>query len=350
MKSKTLESPLSIHIGAFFSRHLTVERGASRHTIRSYANALTGYLEYLETVCRIKVDKVDTSVLTRNNVLDYLGWLEQDRGVSIQTRNQRLAAIHSLCRFLQHDDIVHIDRWHDILTIRTKKYRPRPMAYLSVEGMKLLLEQISTDTAVGRRNLTMLALLYETGARVNELIHIRLCDLHLESPAYLILQGKGNKNRAVPLQDKVVALLKRYIEEFDLGRHEVQSETLFKNRIGERLTSAGVTYLLMKYVTLAHKRDPSLVPPRITPHCLRHSKAMHLLQAGVKLVYIRDMLGHVSISTTEIYARADSRQKREALEAAYRDIIPDNERGTTPVWETNSSLKEWLKSLGKHSG
>lgn len=108
MKSKTLESPLSIHIGAFFSRHLTVERGASRHTIRSYANALTGYLEYLETVCGIKVDKVDTSVLTRNNVLDYLGWLEQDRGVSIQTRNQRLAAIHSLCRFLQHDDIVHI--------------------------------------------------------------------------------------------------------------------------------------------------------------------------------------------------------------------------------------------------
>ena len=171
----------------------------------------------------------------------------------------------------------------------------------------------------------------------------------MESPAYLILQGKGNKSRAVPIQDKQVCILQHYISENKLNREECQTEPLFKNRNGSKLTGAGVTYLLMKYVTQAHEQNPDLIPERLSPHCLRHSKAMHLLQAGVNLVYIRDILGHVSIMTTEIYARADSKQKREALEAAYKDVIPDRDRQTPPSWETNKSLREWLKSLGTHT-
>lgn len=344
---KQNELPLAKYIGTFFSSYLSVERGSSPHTIRSYANTIASYLDFMCTVKGIVTERISTAALNKDNVLDFLSWLENKKCVSIQTRNQRLAAIHSLCRFLQHSDVIHIDRWQEILAIKFKKTRFKPMEYLSVDGIKLLLEQIPTDNIFGRRNLTMLALLYDTGARVQELISLRPCDLHLESPAYLILQGKGNKNRAVPLQEKQVSLIQLYINENRLYRTEHQTGPLFKNRNGNRLTGAGITYLLMKYVKLAHQKNPDLIPKQISPHCLRHSKAMHLLHAGVNLVYIRDILGHVSILTTEIYARADSKQKREALEAAYKDVIPINDQ-QKPIWESDKSLKEWLKSLGSH--
>ena len=346
---KQTESPLAKHIGSFFSSYLSVERGASPHTIRSYANTFVSYIDYMERKKGIKPHNLSTASLVKVNVLGFLAWIEDTKGVTVQTRNQRLAAIHSLCRYLQHSDITHIDRWQEILSIKFKKAHPKPMLYLSVEGVKLLLSQVPTDSVTSRRNLAMLALLYDTGARVQELVSLRPCDLHLESPAYLILQGKGNKSRAVPIQDKQASILQHYISENKLNREECQTEPLFKNRNGSKLTGAGVTYLLMKYVTQAHEQNPDLIPERLSPHCLRHSKAMHLLQAGVNLVYIRDILGHVSIMTTEIYARADSKQKREALEAAYKDVIPDTDKEIPPSWETNKSLREWLKSLGIHT-
>lgn len=347
MKQQT-ELPLAKYIGTFFSSYLSAERGASPHTIRSYANAIASYLDYMETVKGIATERILTTSFNKENVLDFLSWIENKKGVSVQTRNQRLAAMHSLSRYLLHSDVTHIDRWQEILSIKSKRARLKPMTFLSVDGVRLLLKQIPTDSIYGRRNLAMFALLYDTGARVQELILLRPCDLHLESPAYLILQGKGNKNRAVPLHEKQVAILRKYINDNKLYRTELQTEPLFRNRNGSRLTGAGVTYLLMKYVTLAHMKNPDLVPKRISPHCLRHSKAMHLLQAGVNLVCIRDILGHVSILTTEIYARADSKQKREALEAAYKDVIPSEEY-PKPTWESNKSLKEWLKSLGTHT-
>lgn len=346
---KSLESLLSRHIGLFFSSYLTSERGVSPHTIRSYAMAISQYLDFLDKVKHVKDSQIKTNNLTKTNVLDFLSWLETIHNVTIQTRNQRLSAIHSFCRYLSHTDVIHIDRWQDILSIKTKKSVSQPMSYLSVDAIKFLLEQVELDTAYGRRNLAMLALLYDSGARVNELIQLRPCDLHLDNPAYIVLQGKGNKNRSVPLQEKQVKLLRRYINDYDLSLDENQTEPLFKNRVGGKLTSAGVTYLLQKYVTLANEKNPELVPKHISPHCLRHSKAMHLLQAGVNLIYIRDILGHASIMTTEIYARADSKQKRDALEAAYTDIIPQKKLTSKPSWESDKALKEWLKSLAKHN-
>lgn len=346
---KQTESPLAKHIGAFFSSYLSVERGVSPHTIRSYANAFVAYIDYLERMKRIKPQNLSTAALVKENVLTFLAWLEETKGVTVQTRNQRLAAIHSFCRYLQHADITHIDRWQEILSIKFKKAHPKPMSYLSVDGVRTLLAQVPTDSVIGRRNLAILALLYDTGARVQEIISLRPCDLHLEAPAYLVLKGKGNKSRAVPIQEKQVQILQHYINENRLNEAQRQTEPLFKNRNGGKLTGAGVTYLLMKYVALAHEKSPDLVPKHLSPHCLRHSKAMHLLQAGVNLVYIRDILGHVSITTTEIYARADSKQKREALEAAYKDVMPADEEQTKPSWECDRSLREWLKGLGTHT-
>lgn len=344
---KQLESSLPKHIGNFFTKYLSAERGASSNTIRAYALGMVQFVGYLEASGKASVQKSSTAVLTKVNVLDFLSWLETDRHVSVNTRNHRLAVIHSFCRYMMKADITHIDRWQDILSIKSKKARPKTMSFLSVEGMRLLLESIPTDNMAGRRDLAMIALLYDSAARVNELINLRPCDLHLGHPAYIVLRGKGNKNRSVPLQDNEVNLLKRYIEENRLDRQELQTEPLFKNRTGSRLTGAGITYLLMKYVKAAHAVNPELVPKALSPHCLRHSKAMHLLQAGVNLIYIRDILGHSSIITTEIYARADSKQKRDALEAAYKDVLPSAASEAKPIWQSDKSLKEWLKSLGK---
>lgn len=345
---KQLESSLPRHIGNFFTKHLSAERGASPNTIRAYALAICQFVEFLEATKKSVAQKATTAVLTKANVLEFLSWLESERNVSVNTRNHRLAALHSLCRFMMKADIAHMGRWQEILSIKSKKSRPKPMSFLSVEGMKLLLDSISTDSVSGRRDLALIALLYDSAARVSELINIRPCDLHLVQPAYIVLRGKGNKNRSVPLQENEVNLLKRYIEENRLDRQELQTEPLFKNRNGSKLTGAGITYLLMKYVTLAHTVNPELVPVSLSPHCLRHSKAMHLLQAGVNLVYIRDILGHSSIITTEVYAKADSKQKREALESAYKDILPEAANEAKPIWQVDRSLKEWLKNLGKH--
>lgn len=345
---RQLESSLPKHIGNFFTKYLSAERGASSNTIRAYALGMSQFIEYLEASGKTTAQKASTAVLTKMNVLDFLSWLETDRHVSVSTRNHRLAVIHSLCRYMMKADITHMDRWQDILSIKSKKSRPKQMLFLSVEGMKLLLESIPTCNIAGRRDLAMIALLYDSAARVNELINLRPCDLHLGHPAYIVLRGKGNKNRSVPLHDNEVNLLKRYIEENRLDRQELQTEPLFKNRNGSKLTGAGVTYLLMKYVTSAHEANPELVPKSLSPHSLRHSKAMHLLQAGVNLVYIRDILGHSSIITTEIYARADSKQKRDALEAAYKDVLPIAATEAKPIWQADKSLKEWLKNLGKH--
>lgn len=345
---KPLESSLPKHIGNFFTKHLSAERGASPNTIRAYALAICQFVEYLDESHKASPHKATTAVLTKENVLGFLSWLETERQVSVNTRNHRLAALHSLCRYMLKADIAHMGRWQDILSIKSKKTRPKPISFLSVEGMRLLLESIPADNLSGRRDLALIALLYDSAARVSELINLRPCDLHLGQPAYIVLRGKGNKNRAVPLQENEVNLLKMYINENFLERDELQTEPLFKNRNGSKLTAAGVTYLLMKYVTLAHAVNPELVPKNLSPHCLRHSKAMHLLQAGVNLVYIRDILGHSSIITTEVYARADSKQKRDALEAAYKDVLPEAAYEATPIWQADKSLKEWLKNLGRH--
>jgi len=207
------------------------------------------------------------------------------------------------------------------------------------------LEQIPTNTKQGRRDLSLISFLYDSGARVQELIDLTPASLNLNKPYYVTLFGKGRKKRIVPLQDQQVALLQCYMEENGLNKTSHNQRPLFANNRGGEFTNRGITYTLTQYVNNARKRNPELIPDRISPHCLRHSKAMHLLQAGVNLIYIRDILGHVSIQTTEIYARADSKQKREALKAAYINIIPAVKY--EGAWEKDSQLKIWLKGLGK---
>lgn len=333
------------HLTAFFTEYLACERGFSPNTIRSYSNTFMLLLSYLDDIQHIKADRIKMSHLTRKTIVTFLDWLQEDKNNKDTTRNQRLAAIHAFSRYMQYEDVTHIEQWQQILSIKIKKTVRHSVNYLSLDGIKLLLLQIPQDTQAGRRDLAMMALLYDSGARVQELVDLTPLDLHLTMPYYVALFGKGRKKRLVPIQKAQADILNHYLVENRLDRPSASHQPLFQNNRGGKLTGAGVKFILSRYAAEARIVNPELIPERISPHSFRHSKAMHLLQAGVNLVYIRDILGHVSIQTTEIYARADSKQKRAALEAAYSDVLPPIDEKAS--WERDSELKSWLKGLGK---
>jgi site-specific recombinase XerD len=226
------------------------------------------------------------------------------------------------------------------MSIRAKKEAKSTVNYLSLEGIKQLLSRPDTSTFKGRRDLALLSLMYDTGARVQEIADLTVKDVHMEKPYIIHVTGKGNKARIVPLIGEQLIILKSYMMEHELFLPQNKLHPLFFNNWNEKLTRSGINHILKKYLTQARNSHPNLVPDGISCHSLRHSKAMHLLQAGVNLVYIRDILGHVSIRTTEVYAKADSRQKREALEKAYVNLNPE----VKPLWE-NKDLLGWLKSF-----
>jgi len=334
------------YLTKFFTEYLVGERGASSNTIRSYSDTFTLVLTYMDKIRHIAADRLAFNHFYRETVLDFLDWLQKERKCANSTRNQRLAALHSFFKYMQYEDVKQLERWQNILSIRVKRHEKRSSVnYLTVEGIKFILDQIPVNTKEGRRNLALLALLYDSGARVHELIDLSPSSLNLNKPCYVTLWGKGNKKRIVPLQNEQVNLLMSYMKENHLDNPAYNQRPLFANNRGEKLTNSGVTYILKLYANNARILRPELIDEKISPHTLRHSKAMHLLQSGVNLVYIRDILGHVSIQTTEIYARADSKQKREALEAAYIDIIPVH--ANEGSWEKDSKLREWLKNFAK---
>ena len=333
------------HLSGYLSKYLPGERAASRNTILSYRDTFILFIGYMKTQKDIPAEKLCLANITRPVIVEFLNWLQDERNSSNATRNYRLAALHSFFAYLQYEMPEKINQWQEILSIRVKRTDKKSINYLTLDGIKLLLEQIDATRRQGRRDLALLTLMYDTGARVQEIIDLTPASLRLENPAIVKLFGKGRKERIVPLQEEPVKILAAYMSENQLDKPENNNRPLFFNNRGEKLTRSGVIYILNHYIENARKYNPKLIPNRISPHSIRHSKAMHLMQAGVNLVYIRDLLGHVTIQTTEIYARADSKQKREALEKAYADVIPEKHKSGS--WEKDHTLLNWLKNLDK---
>jgi len=325
----------------FLSKYLPGERGLSTNTINSYKVTFILFINFIESQKNISVNRLSLKDITKECIVEFLDWLQTKRHCSDSTRNVRLAAIHSFFNFLQYEVPENINEWQRILSIRVKKATKRSMNYLTLEGIRLLLAQPDLSTKKGRRDLAMLALMYDSAARVQEIIDLTPSSLRLTKPFTIKLMGKGNKARIVPLMDKEVVHLKYYMERNKLLESHANLYPLFYNSRKEKLTRAGVHHILQHYVSKARGKDPKLIPEKISPHSLRHSKAMHLLQAGVNLVYIRDILGHESVQTTEVYARVDSKQKREAIEKAYADVV----KREVPSWTNNDNLLEWLKNF-----
>jgi integrase/recombinase XerD len=327
----------------FLSKHLPGTVGLSPNTIMSYRDTFSVFLEFCSEHKKITPEKLSLSNLNRKLVEEYLEWLEKSRKCIAATRNVRLSAFHSFCRYLQMEFPDYIHWAQQILSIPMKRTKKISVEYITLDAMKFLLEKPDKMTKEGRKNMVLLSLLYDSGARVQELADLKVGDVRTAFPSTVKLTGKGNKSRIVPLMKPMAELLKQYLKESNLTEPCASDYPLFRNRSKDKLTRAGIAYIVKKYAGEAIKDAPGLFPDRLSPHCFRHSKAIHLLQSGVNLVYIRDFLGHVDIQTTEIYARIDGEMKRKALEKSSNNVVSDK----LPEWQNNAGLMNWLKNLGK---
>lgn len=334
-----MATDFAVFLRRFLTGHLAGLRGCSPNTIASYRDTfklLIGYFSDERAIPpnKLTLDDVDVAAIT-----GFLDWLEAGRHNSASTRNQRLAAISSFCTWMQTQDPTRMACYQNILAIPAKKQAHPNIHHLTVEQTRLLLAQPDRTTRRGRRDTTLLATLYDTAARVQELADLKVRDIRLQPPAMAALTGKGRKIRHVPLMDNTTAILTAYLAEHRLDSPGHDDHPLFFNQHRTKLSRGGIAWIIGKYQ--ASTQDPQLVAADISPHTLRHSRAMHLYEAGVPLPYIRDILGHVDLSTTEIYARASTEAKRKALEAAYIDVVTDD----LPEWNQNLGLLDWLAGL-----
>ena len=335
------ETDFARYLTQFLTVYLPGHLGSKKNTLLSYRDSFSLLLKYCRDVENYAPEKLMITQIDRELVLRFLKWLEEERHCKITTRNQRLAAIHSFFSFLMVEAPQYMEQCQKVLSIPMKKADKPPLMYLPLDAVKGLLEQPDRNTSHGRRDAVLLSLLYDTGARVQELVDLKVCDINLNDTVTIVLTGKGGKSRIVPVMKPTGELLRQYIEGNGLSHPARSRNPLFTNRGNHPLTRAGVTYILKKYAAQAQGIGVKDISEEITPHWLRHSKAMHLLQSGVNLIYIRDLLGHSDVSTTEIYARADETMKRKALLEAYES--PSEEQ--LPTWKKDKDLLDWLKSL-----
>ena len=334
-----MATDFAVCLRRFLTTYLAGLRGCSPDTVASYRDAFKLLIVFFRDERSIPPNKLTLDCVDVTAIAGFVDWLEVSRGNSASTRNQRLAAISSFCAWMQTEDPARMASYQDILAIPAKK-RPHPnMHHLTVEQTRRLLAQPDRSTRQGRRDATLLATLYDTAARVQELADLTVRDIRLQHPAMAALTGKGRKTRHVPLLTNTAAILTSYLAEYRLDRPGHDGHPVFFNQHGTKLSRGGIAWIIGKYLTRAE--DPQLTDADVSPHTLRHSKAMHLYEAGVPLPYIRDILGHVDLSTTEIYARASTEAKRKALEAAYPDISSDD----LPEWNHDPGLLDWLTSL-----
>lgn len=342
--------------GYYLNKYLTVylpgQRGLSQNSIFSYRDTFSLLILFLKTEKKISPERLQMTFLNKELIVEFAGWLESSRGCSLTSRNQRFVIIRSFCRWLATENPEFLKLSEDIYGVKLKKAPKPEMSYLSTDAMKCLLSQPDSSTNDGLRDLTLLAFTYDTGARVSEICNLKFKDIRFEAPPIVTITGKGSKTRIVPLLPQTINYLNEYMKRWKINLAESQERHVFVNRSGEQLSRSGIKYILDKYVDAGKAENPTMFPEKITPHTLRHTKAMHMLQAGNNIVYIRDILGHSNLNTTEHYARADTALKREALSKA-EIAMPEPKAPSvnTDIDLSGHSIEDdmanWLKALGK---
>ena len=296
-----MTTDFALLIRDFMTRYLVVARNVSQNTVLSYRDSYVLLLLYLNECCGLKPENLKVQNVSPDRVEAFLEWIEETRGCSIKTRNLRLVAIHSLFRYIAVQQPEFLFQAQQILAIPEKKTVQALVSYLPATDIEALLAAPDPSTSRGLRDQAMLCLLYDSGCRVQELADLKVHDLRLSSPEQVTLTGKGRKTR----------------------------------------TRQGISYVLKKYadaVKLEH----------VTPHVIRHSKAMHLTDADINPVYIRDFLGHADLKTTQVYSKTSIAMKKKAIESLEKTDTAIPETGfslTGSDWCNDKDLMEWLKSL-----
>jgi len=325
---------------AFFADHLPRVRGASPHTVLSYRDTIVLLLRFLSVRHGRPVVQLDFDDMSPDDVLAFLDHLERDRGNCASTRNARLAAIHAFARHAAAGTPEHIELCQRLLSIPFKRTALPVVEYLDAEEVRALLRAPDQTTPAGRRDHTLLLLLFNSGARVQELVDIRPCDLQLTRPHQVRLFGKGRKERFCPLWPQTATALNGLMADTKVDTDAAQP--LFRNNRGQPLSRFGVRYVLRKHAHVAAAEAPTLKRKRVHPHTMRHTAAVHLLQAGVDMVTISHWLGHASVETTNRYASVDLETKRQALAKA--EPIAEVDPGIAS-WRQDTSVMAWLERL-----
>jgi site-specific recombinase XerD len=334
MNCPTLANLLS----GFFLRYLADERGVSPNTTASYRDSVKLLLQYTGKRLSRSVDRLAIKDLTSPLVLDFLADLETNRGNTTRTRNARLAAIQTFFRYVAGREPALAACCSPVLAIPAKKALHPVLGYLSEQELGHLLSQVDRLAKNGERDYVLLSVLYDTGARIQELLDLTARDFHLETPPFVRVRGKGRRERLCPLLPQSASLIRTFLSAH--GRRFDEQEPLLRNGQGTRLTRHGARYILLKYLHRAANSMPTLTRARISPHTMRHTKAMHLLQSGVPLVMVKDFLGHADLKSTEVYVQADLEMKRKAL-----DLTSGLLTTQPPHPRLSASLIDWLESL-----
>ena len=338
---------LSRHVHTFFHEYLTKQRNVSPHTLLSYRDSLKLFLVYASTRLGKPVAGLSIDELTVDVVLGFLDHLESERKNSVPTRNVRLAALHVFYRHVAARDPRSFEQCHQIIGIPVKRGRSAEVEYLEADELDAVLRRVDRSTRLGRRDYALLSFLYQTGVRVQEVIDVCACNLQLTPPAQVRIWGKGRKQRLLPLWTETAALLRALLEERNVDPRS--NEPVFVNMRGQRLTRWGVRYILRKHVraAVAAGAPPTLADKNVHPHTVRHSTAVHMLQAGAEPNAIRDLFGHASSETTWRYARITMEMKRKAMES--NAPAPDASESPVPIWRRDQDLLAELERLGRRN-
>jgi site-specific recombinase XerD len=322
---------------AYFNDWLMGQRNLSRHTVLSYRDTWRLFLRFIAQRQPCRIVDITFTQLTAQEVIGFLEHLEQDRQVCIRTRNCRLAALHSFFAFVADREPVALAQCAEILRIPTKRSPRRAICYLEPAEVETILAQPNRQSVEGQRDHALLALLYNSGARIQEALNLCPKDIRFEPPAQVRLLGKGRKERICPLWPETAELLAAL-----LRRQPRDAEApLFINRYGKPLGASGVRYQLRRYVRSAAEQIPTLLDKNVTPHTFRHTAAVCLVAAGVDVTVIRSWLGHANLDTVNRYAQANLETRRQALEK----IADQADLGQPPSWKGDETLLDWLESL-----
>jgi integrase/recombinase XerD len=330
---------LSPWVRRFLLEHLVGERNLARNTQRSYRDTLQQLLPFTARKARRRIDQLRVEDLSAERIRDFLRDLEERRGCGPATRNQRLAAIRSLAQFISLHSPEHLHWYGQIRSIPSKKAAHPLVTYLEKNEMDALLAAPDRGTTQGRRDYAVLLFLYNTGARADEVAHVRIADLDLgaipdRDPSSVLIHGKGNKARCCPLWARTVNEL------LPLVGDRRATDQVFLNRRGHPLTRFGIHTLVERHAATVAVKLPSVAKKRASPHTIRHTTATHLLRAGVDINTIRAWLGHVCLSTTNVYAEVDLEMKAKALaNCEVKDETPKK------PWSQDQGLMDFLRTL-----
>jgi site-specific recombinase XerD len=300
------------------------------------------YIVYLDSASKIRPERIELKDVTAETVIGFLASMGELESISPKTHNQRLSALKTFVRYAMLEYPAFIQNGQRIAAIKSKRSTEHEIIYLEKEAMKALLDVPNQGSASGRRDLAIIALLYDTGARIQEFLSLKVKDVRLEKPETVTLFGKGRKMRSVSIMEKTARVVESYMWDQGFFNQSACGDLyLFSSANRSQFTRPGITKILKRHFDMAKRDNLSIPFPKdIHPHAIRATKAIHLLESGVDLITIRDFLGHVSVATTQVYLRVNSQAKRDAISQAYPSLVE-----SVPAWQENSDLMTLMKKM-----